>query len=74
MLEELHDTHCGVVKMKAVARNFLWWPGLYKDVHSWVRNCDACASYQAWPPSAPLRPWPWAERPMQRVHVDFGDF
>ena len=74
MLEELHETHCGVVKMKAVARSFVWWPGLDKDVESWVRNCDACASYKDSPPSAPLRPWPWAERPMQRVHVDFGDF
>ncbi len=26
VLEELHDTHPGVSKMKALARSYVWWP------------------------------------------------
>lgn len=28
MLEELHRDHPGASRMKALARNYMWWPGL----------------------------------------------
>ena len=28
VLEELHDGHLGVVKMKALARSYFWWPNI----------------------------------------------
>ena len=28
VLEELHESHPGIVRMKAVASSHVWWPGI----------------------------------------------
>jgi hypothetical protein len=35
--EQLHETHLGVVKLKALARSYVWWPNLSADVEAKVR-------------------------------------
>ena len=72
VLEELHKNHPGVVRMKALARSYVWWPGLDKDIEHHVKNCQPCQTVRNSPPSAPLHPWLWPTRPWQRVHVDFA--
>ena len=31
VLKELHQGHMGVVKMKAIARSYIWWPRFDKE-------------------------------------------
>uniref|UniRef100_A0A1X7VLI8 Reverse transcriptase domain-containing protein n=1 Tax=Amphimedon queenslandica TaxID=400682 RepID=A0A1X7VLI8_AMPQE len=33
-----------IVRMKAEARSYFWWPGLDKDVEEEVRSCNACTN------------------------------
>ena len=73
LLEELHDEHPGMCRMKALARSHLWWPGLDQDIESKVRSCSACMSVRKLPALAPLHPWTWPRRPWQRIHVDFAE-
>ena len=49
LLRELHDTHPGIVKMKALARSYLWWPGLDMEIERHVKDCNACQIYSRQP-------------------------
>ena len=74
LLSELHATHMGVVKMKSLAREYIWWPGLNKEIESTASKCKGCARFRKKPAPVPLTHWPWATRPMERVHVDFAEY
>lgn len=72
MLEELHVGHLGVVKMKALARSFVWWPGLDQQIEKIAMCCSGCQDVQKMPKAAPLHPWEWPAKPWQRIHIDFA--
>ena len=72
MLEELHDSHLGVVKMKALARSYVWWPNISGQLEELAKGCDGCQLNQRMPTKAPLHPWEWATAPWQRLHIDYA--
>jgi transposase InsO family protein len=72
ILEELHETHPGMSRMKALARSYVFWPGLDSDIETMVKKCSACQVNRKDPPSAPLHPWEWPAKPWFRVHADFA--
>lgn len=73
LLSELHDGHPGMTRMKALARSFLWWPGIDQEIEHCVGKCTPCDITQNRPAAAPLHPWSWATSPWERVHVDFAE-
>ena len=42
VLEELHEAHPGMVKMKRIARSYVWWPTLDLDIEATVNECYIC--------------------------------
>ncbi|GFR19480.1 transposon Tf2-9 polyprotein [Trichonephila clavata] len=51
-LEELHAGHLEIVKMKAIARSFVYWKNIDKDIEEEAKNCVDCARYKADPTKA----------------------
>ena len=72
LLDELHDTHPGIVKMKAVARSYLWWPGLDTEIEMRVKGCNICQIYNKQPPVSPLHPWEWPGHTWHRIRIDYA--
>ncbi len=71
VLEELHEGHLGIVKMKELARSHIWWPGLDKDIESLAKSCEPCNSARNSPPFQ-YHPWAYPQAPWERVHIDYA--
>ncbi|CAG9132662.1 unnamed protein product [Plutella xylostella] len=74
VLRELHEGHLGIVKMKNLARNYVFWPSIDSDIEQLCRNCGACLQQRDAPAHVPLQPWVFPTRPWQRLHIDFAQF
>ena len=73
LLEELHIAHPGMVRMKEVARSFLWWPSIDREIEATVRQCHTCHQVKQAPAVSPLTPFLWPGSPWQRIHVDYAE-
>ena len=43
LLDELHSCHMGIVRMKALARQHVWWPGIDEDIEKIGKSCVSCS-------------------------------
>ena len=48
VLEELHQGHLEVVKMKALARSYIWWPGIDKEIEETARYLLGLPANAGW--------------------------
>lgn len=71
ILPEIHASHFDINKMKAMARSFVWWPNIDKQIESITKNCLKCLENNKNPPKIPLTPWSWPLTLWHRVHADF---
>ena len=50
LLREFHTDHPGATRMKAIARSYMWWPGLDRDLEDLAKACVDCKSTKKAPP------------------------
>ena len=72
VLTLLHDQHPGIVRMKMLARSYVWWPGIDKDIERVSLECEECQIVNAGPQKVPLTNWPSPHKCWQRLHLDFA--
>ncbi|XP_053686250.1 uncharacterized protein K02A2.6-like [Sabethes cyaneus] len=72
VLHSLHRGHPGIDRMRSVARNYVYWPGIDEDVANFVRSCTNCSRAAKTNIKTNLESWPIPTHPWQRVHADFA--
>ncbi|XP_028177592.1 uncharacterized protein K02A2.6-like [Ostrinia furnacalis] len=72
ILNELHAGHIGILKMKLLARSYVYWKNIDKDIENKVKSCRACRLEQNQPTRAPIHHWEEPNGPWQRLHIDFA--
>ena len=55
--DELHAMHPGISRMKSLARQHVWWPGIDLDLEKMVKGCSVFQITHHNPPAALLHPW-----------------
>lgn len=72
ILNELHDGHPGIQRMKLLARMKCYWPKMCNDIESYVRTCNECSEVAPAPRKCLLKPWPTPAAPWTRLHIDYA--
>ena len=56
MLNLVHESHQGIEKSKACAREVMYWPGMARDIKNTVNRCSKCAEWRRNNQKEPLIP------------------
>ncbi|RWR98939.1 uncharacterized protein B4U79_03400, partial [Dinothrombium tinctorium] len=69
-LETLHESHLGMVKSKARAREVMFWPGINKDIEMMIKKCYICLKHRNEQQKEPMIITPLPRLPWSKVGVD----
>ncbi|XP_049865697.1 uncharacterized protein K02A2.6-like isoform X1 [Pectinophora gossypiella] len=70
VMQSLHESHFGIVRMKELARSYFWWPNLDSQIENVTKSCLICLTNFKNPPKVE-KPWPVPPSPWYRLHADF---
>ena len=68
ILSEIDSGHQGILRMKQVARSYVWWKNIDKEIEQNAKQCDGCTEKRSEPPKSKLHPW---EYPKVILDKDF---
>lgn len=69
VLQELHYTHSGIVKMKPLARKYCFWRGI--DIEGLNRSCTSCGKVRK-NRTKITHQWEEPNDNFQRFHIDYA--
>ena len=70
ILENLHQSHMGISKTKARARETVYWPNINQHIEMLIKKCEVCQTYQKQQQKEPMIPSDIPIYPFQIVASD----
>ncbi|KAB0801714.1 hypothetical protein PPYR_03900 [Photinus pyralis] len=70
ILSLLHESHFGIEKTKARARQLVYWPGLSRDIENMINRCVICERYRVANVKEPMLMHDIPELPFNKLAVD----
>ena len=70
MLALLHESHQGIKKSTARAREVMYWPGISRDIEDTITRCRKCSEWRRNNQKEPLIPHEVPGRPWQKLGAD----
>ena len=59
--------------MKSLARGYMWWPGLDKDIENKGKSREECQQQSISPALAQLHPFEFPDQPWYRIYIDHAE-
>lgn len=72
VLNMLHRSHLGIFKTKGLAKSFVWWPKINRDLELLTKNCRECLEIKPESQKSTLAVWPYESEVWFRIHIDHG--
>ena len=72
VLKQFHYVHQGIIRMKVLARGYVYWPKMDKQLEEPVKSCTKCQIVAKSLLKTKLYSWPIPESPWPRLHIDFA--
>lgn len=66
----IYMLHMGIVRMKGMARSFVFWPGIDADIERVSKSCIKCAKQAYIPPKFRDYHWEYPKGPWKWGHID----
>ena len=72
VMQQLHSGHSGTVRMKEMARSYVWWPSMDNQIKEIAKNCSPCQRVRNNPQIAPLYPLSFPQESWYHALIDFS--
>ncbi|XP_018394743.1 PREDICTED: uncharacterized protein K02A2.6-like [Cyphomyrmex costatus] len=72
ILRDLHTAHLGIVKIKSMARSFVYWPDIDAEIERTAKACEECTRHAHAPPKFRQHHWGYPRGPWERIHIDYA--
>ncbi|KAI5730816.1 hypothetical protein M8J77_000372 [Diaphorina citri] len=74
MLNLFHESHLGMSKIKAKARECVYWPNMNKNIEDFIRKCDICQKYSNENPKMPMISHEVPTRAWEKLGTDVMEY
>ena len=74
MIKRIHESHMGIVKSIALAKEYLYWPGMAAQIQNAVESCSACQTHQKAQQREPMISHEIPDVPWEKISADLFKF